>query len=129
MGAKWSVEAKPVTDRDPIELAMREIQRTGTEAAGPNSSIVAAADRAREILEPTRQKPIEIEKPRLAKLASLPRDTAISLRWTLRDIDRKRTKFAPVNPGDLKLLMEMGLVEMMDDGALWLTSDGHREIG
>lgn len=116
-----------MTDPDPIELAMREIQRPSTEAAGPNSSAVAAADRAREILEPTRQKPIE--KPRLAKLASLPRDTAISLRWTLRDIDRKRTKFAPVNPEDLKLLMEMGLVEMMDDGALWLTSDGHREIG
>jgi hypothetical protein len=53
---------------------------------------------------------------------------AISLRWTLRDIDSKRTKFSPVSPKDLKLLMEMGLVEMMD-GTLWLTSEGHREIG
>ena len=27
-------------------------------------------------------------------------------------IDRKRTKFSPVSPADLQLLMEMGLVEI-----------------
>jgi len=147
MGAEWEVEA------DPVELAMREILRPSNAAAGPNPIAVAAADQAREILrpshaaalpnpiavaaadqareilEPPRQKPIEVEKSRLPKLASLPRDRGISLRWTLRDIDRKRTKFSPVSPEDLKLLTELGLVEIMDDGTLWLTSEGHREIG
>jgi len=120
-----------VTDSDPIELAMREIQRTGTgtKSAGPNPfAAEPAADVASAIREPAPQKLNEIEDPPAPKLASLPRDTAIVLRWTLRDIDRKRTKFSPVSPADLKLLMELGLVEMKDD-TLSLTTEGHRSIG
>jgi hypothetical protein len=45
-------------------------------------------------------------------------DTAIRLRWALRDIKGKRTKLTPVSPSDLKTLLEMGLIEMRDDGAL-----------
>jgi hypothetical protein len=118
-----------MTDPDPIELAMQEIQRTGTRTkpAGPNP-FEPAADVARAILEPLPQKPSKIETPPEPKLASLPRDNAIALRWTLRDIDRKRTKFSPVSPADLKLLMEMGLVEINDD-TLSLTTEGHRSIG
>jgi len=40
----------------------------------------------------------------------------IRLRWALRDIKAKRTKLTPVNPSDLKTLIEMGLIEMRDDG-------------
>ena len=45
-------------------------------------------------------------------------DTAIRLRWALRDIKAKRTKLTPVSPSDLKTLMEMGLVEMRDDAPM-----------
>jgi hypothetical protein len=116
-----------MTDPDRIELPMREIQRTSTntKSAGPNP--FAEPNAARALLEPTPQKPNEVEFPPASKPASLPVDNAIALRWTLRDIDRKRTRFSPVSPADQKLLMEMGLVEMNDD-ALSLTKEGHRAI-
>ena len=60
--------------------------------------------------------------------AGLDLDTAIRLRWALRDIKAKRTKLTPVSPGDLKTLLEMGLVEMRDDAPL-LTNEGHQAIG
>ena len=41
-------------------------------------------------------------------------DTAIRLRWALRDIKAERTKLTPVSPSDLKTLIEMGLVEIRD---------------
>ena len=50
--------------------------------------------------------------------ARLDLDTAIRLRWALRDIKAKRTKLTPVSPSDLKTLMEMGLVEMRDDAPM-----------
>ena len=59
--------------------------------------------------------------------AELGLDTAIRLRWALRDIKAKRTKLTPVSPGDLKTLVEMGLVEMSDDAPL-LTNEGHQAI-
>jgi len=55
-------------------------------------------------------------------------DTAIRLRWALRDIKAKRTKLSPVSPDDLGTLIEMGLVEMKDD-IPELTSEGHRALG
>ena len=54
-------------------------------------------------------------------------DTAIRLRWALRDIKAKRTKLTPVSPSDLKTLFEMGLVEMRDDAPM-LTNEGHQAI-
>ena len=55
--------------------------------------------------------------------AGLDLDTAIRLRWALRDIKGKRTKLTPVSPSDLKTLLEMGLIEMRDDANL-LTNEG-----
>lgn len=46
--------------------------------------------------------------------ADLALDRGVSLRWTLRDIRAKRTKFLPVADVDLQLLVDMGLVEMHD---------------
>jgi hypothetical protein len=40
---------------------------------------------------------------------------AVHLRWALRDIKGNRTKLSPVNPDDLRTLIEMGLVEMRVD--------------
>ena len=60
-------------------------------------------------------------------LSNLDIDTAIRLRWALRDIKAKRTKLTPVSPSDLKALIEMGLLEMRDD-APTLTNEGHQAL-
>ena len=54
-------------------------------------------------------------------------DTAIHLRWVLRDIKANRTKLSPVSPDDLQTLIEMGLVEMRDELPL-LTNEGERAL-
>jgi hypothetical protein len=47
-------------------------------------------------------------------LAELDLNTAIHLRWVMRDIRSKRTKFSPVSANDLAALMDLGLVEMRE---------------
>jgi len=59
--------------------------------------------------------------------AEMDLDTAIRLRWALRDIKGKRTKLTPISPSDLMALTEMGLVQMSNDAPL-LTSEGHQAI-
>jgi hypothetical protein len=60
-------------------------------------------------------------------LAGVSLEMAIHLRWVLRDIKGKRTKMSPVSPGDLRTLIEMGLVEMQDD-VPELTNEGRRAL-
>ena len=60
-------------------------------------------------------------------LAGLNRDTAIRLRWAMRDIKAKRTKLTPVNPNDLEALLDLGFVEMRD-GTPVLTDTGFRAL-
>jgi hypothetical protein len=48
-------------------------------------------------------------------LASLGLDNAIRLRWALRDIKANRLKLSPVDPNDLRTLIDMGYVEMKND--------------
>jgi hypothetical protein len=45
----------------------------------------------------------------------------------LRDIKNNRLKWSPVDQDDLRILMEMGLVEMRDDGPV-LTNAGLNAI-
>lgn len=59
--------------------------------------------------------------------AHLTLERSISLRWTLRDILAKRTKFLPFDQSDLQLLVEMGLAEV-HDGEPSLTSAGMAAI-
>jgi hypothetical protein len=61
-------------------------------------------------------------------LVGLSLDTAIHLRWVLRDIKGRRTKFMPVSPDDLRTLIEMGLIEMRDEVPV-LTNEGDRAFG
>jgi hypothetical protein len=49
---------------------------------------------------------------------------AIDLRWTLRDIKAKRLKMSPVSDDDLRLLIDLGLVEMREDAPV-LTLAGY----
>jgi hypothetical protein len=60
-------------------------------------------------------------------LAGLSLDTAIHLRWVLRDIKGKRTKFMPVSADDLRTLIEMGLIEMRDEVPV-LSNEGERAL-
>src|SRR3954471_1050288 len=48
-------------------------------------------------------------------LAGLNLDTAIRLRWALRDIKANRTAWSPVSPDDLAALIELGLIEMRNE--------------
>jgi hypothetical protein len=56
-------------------------------------------------------------------LAGLDLDTAIRLRWVLRDIKGKRTKLSPIGQNDLMALIELGLIEMQNDEPA-LTNEG-----
>jgi hypothetical protein len=61
------------------------------------------------------------------RFAGLDLDSAIRLRWALRDIKAKRTKLSPVRPDDLQTLIGMGLVEMRDETPA-VTNDGDRSL-
>jgi hypothetical protein len=47
--------------------------------------------------------------------ANLSLGRAASLRWTLRDIQARRTKLMPVADGDLRHLIDLELIELRDD--------------
>src|SRR4051794_33535960 len=55
--------------------------------------------------------------------ADLGIDTAIRLRWAMRDIRGKRTKWSPVSETDLAALIDLGFVEMRE-GVPTLTDFG-----
>ena len=48
-------------------------------------------------------------------MATLGLDSAIRLRWALRDIHAKRLKFSPVAPEDLQILTDMGYVAIVEN--------------
>jgi hypothetical protein len=84
--------------------------------------------------EPAEQTPVDApadagNRAEQAKslLAGLDLDTAIRLRWVLRDIRGKRTKLSPISQNDLMALIELGLIEMQNDEPA-LTNAGMRAI-
>jgi hypothetical protein len=44
-------------------------------------------------------------------------ERAVGLRWTLRDIQSRRLKMSPVSADDLRVLSELGLIEIREEGA------------
>jgi hypothetical protein len=50
-------------------------------------------------------------------------EKAIGLRWTLRAIQARRIKMSPVSDEDLRLLTDLGLIEVRDEGPV-LTQAG-----
>ncbi|WMT72812.1 hypothetical protein [Bradyrhizobium sp. Ash2021] len=50
-------------------------------------------------------------------------ERAIDLRWTLRDIQARRLKMSPVSIEDLRVLTDLGLIELRDEGPV-LTQAG-----
>jgi hypothetical protein len=104
-----SVERSPTTSVDQriTDEAVLEIPVIETEGDGGNATI---AEQPRPVLD------------------GLNLDTAIRLRWVLRDIKAKRTKFSPLGQNDLMALIDLGLIEMRDDVPK-LTNEGHRALG
>lgn len=49
-------------------------------------------------------------------LAQFSLEKAIGLRWALRDIQARRLKMSPVSDEDLKILTELRLVEVREEG-------------
>ena len=89
-------------------------------ALGKHETSMARADVERENEAPTTIQSI-------LPLSSLDLDTAICLRWALRDIKAKRTNLTPVSPSDLKTLIEMGLVEIREDAPM-LSNEAHQAL-
>ena len=94
-------------DLPTIDEAVSEASVTETAGAGENTTTMA--DQSRSVLD------------------GLNLDAAIRLRWALRDIKARRTKFSPISQNDLMALIELGLIEMQDD-VPELTNEGHRAI-
>jgi hypothetical protein len=59
--------------------------------------------------------------------AELSLERAIGLRWTLRDIQARRLKMSPVSDEDLRVLSELGLIEVRDEGPV-LTQAGSAAV-
>jgi hypothetical protein len=50
-------------------------------------------------------------------------ERAIGLRWSLRDIQGRRLKMSPFSNEDLRVLTDLGLIELRDEGPV-LTQAG-----
>jgi hypothetical protein len=106
--------AHPVADEPLSEAVASEPTSEGTHATRVEDPVSLAP-----------QETMAAQAP--SPLAGLDLDTAIRLRWALRDIKAKRTKLTPVSPDDLKTLTELGLVVTGDDAPM-LTNEGHQSL-
>jgi hypothetical protein len=119
----WSwAEGEDVSTKDKLEefaAAMRARWQASIPALSTTAKIGS--------LEAEREHEVPLADQLHSPLAGLDLDTAIRLRWALRDIKAKRTKLTPVNPSDLRILIEMGLVELRDN-APTLSNEGHQAL-
>jgi hypothetical protein len=118
------IVAKLLRDDSPISTQLEP-----SLTASVDQPIIYEAVSEASVIEPAGDKGNETtmtDQPD-SPLAGLNLETAIHLRWVLRDIKAKRMKLSPVNPDDLRTLIEMGLVEMRNDEPV-LTNEGHRAI-
>ena len=114
-----SAESTPSVDRAIAEKAASEA--VVSESGGEEASATRIDD------QPTPASQGTMAEQTSSLWAGLDLDTAIRLRWALRDIKAKRTKLTPVSPSDSKTLLEMGLINMSVDAPL-LTNEGHQAL-
>jgi hypothetical protein len=110
-------EPTPSVDRPVAEEAASVV----SEPAGEEANATRVDD------QPTSASQGTMAEQTSSPWAELDLDTAIRLRWALRDIKAKRTKLTPVSPSDLKTLLEMCLIEMRDDAPV-LTNAAHQAL-
>jgi hypothetical protein len=91
--------------RDVVVAAPKPAGAEGSPAAVSAASSISAET---SLTEPNSN----LLKATAAPTKQIDRARAIELRWVLRDIKSDRLKWFPVNPNDLRMLIEMGLVEM-----------------
>jgi hypothetical protein len=120
--AQDDMVAKLLVDDAPIQ----------TDMTPPIAAAEAGADAASSNPSISNRPPIQDEATpgsghARSLLAGLNLDTAIRLRWALRDIKANRTAWSPVSPDDLAALVELGLVEMRDKMPA-LTREGRSAI-
>ena len=90
------IEPPPVTSFDPSNEEEPSAQAPAVDAPPDAEDRVRRAEQAKSLLE------------------GLGLETAIRLRWAMRDIRAKRTKLTPVSENDLAALMDLGFVEMQE---------------
>ena len=112
-------ESAPFVDRPIVEKAASE---TVVSESAIEEAIATRVDD-----QPTSASQGTMAEQTSSLWTGLDLDTAIRLRWALRDIKAKRTKLTPISPSDLKTLMEMGLVEMRDDAPM-LNKEAHQAL-
>jgi hypothetical protein len=112
--------------RDDWPISTRTEPPPGTSVDPPTIDEAVSEASVTEIACAAENAPTMTEQPR-SVLDGINLDTAIRLRWALRDIKAGRTKLSPVSQNDLMALIELGLIEMRDD-VPQLTNEGHRAI-
>ena len=96
------VEPTPITSVD-------RIKGDAVQATEDRGNATTMADRPESVLD------------------GLKLDTAIRLRWALRDMKAKRSGFSPISQDDLMALIDLELVEMRDETPV-LTNAGYRAL-
>ena len=112
-------ESAPIVDRPIVEKAASET--VVSESAIEEAIATRVGD------QPTSASQGTMAEQTSSLWTGLDLDTAIRLRWALRDIKAKRTKLTPVSPSDSKTLLEMGLIDMSFDAPL-LTNEGRQAL-
>ncbi len=112
--------------RDDWPISTRAEQPLATSVDQPTIDQAVSEANVIETSGATENATTMAEQPR-SVLDGLNLDTAIRLRWALRDIKARRTKLSPISQNDLMALIELGLIEMRDD-VPHLTNEGHRAI-
>ena len=97
--------------REPPLISTNVEPAFSEQPADESSAVVPHATHA----SPDEENAVTLAQQAKALLAGLNHDTAIRLRWAMRDIKAKRTKLTPVSSNDLEALLDLGFVAIVDE--------------
>ena len=112
----------PATVEEPVARSSSAIVADTKPVIGSDLPAVSSISAETLSAEPKSALLMAIVEPDIYT-ARADRDRAVALRWVLRDIKNNRLKWSPVDQDDLRILIQIGLVEMRDSAAV-LTSAG-----
>jgi hypothetical protein len=99
--------------REPPLISTHIEPPPATSSDQPSEEEPAVQAPAVDAMPDTESASIRVEQAK-SLLAELGLETAIRLRWAMRDIRGERTKMSPVSDNDLAALMDLDFVEMRD---------------